>query len=476
MRKATFFAHPNLKSGGDRRWIRLASLLNIALLMLLVQGMPPLTAQAATPPALPPADPNAGWEEVGTGSASGGGISDNNGVSVYPSLAISPDGTPYIAWEDWSDGDYEIYLRRWNGQSWEEVGPGSASGGGVSNNGGDSSGPSLAFAPDGTAYVAWCDTSGESWSVYVRRWNGSSWAEVGTGSASGGGVSGNTGYFMQLSLAVAPDGTPYVAWEDPSSGDYEIYVRRWNGSTWEEVGNGSASGGGISNNDGRSRFPSIAFAPDSTAYIAWHDVRSSASQIADIYVRRWNGSTWEEIGNGSASNGGISNTGSAYDPALAVASDGTPYLVWSDYSSRNWAVYVRRWNGSVWEEVGAASASGVGISSISDRSVAPSLAIGRDGTTYVAWENYSEWAYQIYVRRWNGESWEETGPGSASGGGISDNSGWSTSPSLAVAPDDTLYASWDDSAGEDNEIHVRRWRGHISSSSTTQIFLPIITS
>jgi len=476
VKKTTLFAHPDLKSRGDFRCIRFAGFVNITLLVLLLLSVTPLTAQASSPPPRPLADSNAGWEEVGAGSASDGGISDNYGVSVYPSLTISPDGTPYVAWEDWSDGDYEVYVRRWNGDSWQEVGAGSASGGGISNNSGDSSGPSLAITPDGTPYVAWCDTSGEGWAVYVRRWNGGAWEEVGAGSASGGGISGKTGYFMQLSLAIAPDGTPYVVWEDPGSGDYEIYVRRWNGSVWEEVGAGSASGGGISDNDGRSRFPSITIALDGTPYIAWHDVQDSASQIASIYARRWNGSVWEEVGPHSASGDGISNTGSAYDPELAVASDGTLYLVWCDSSSGNWEIYTRRWNGSAWEEIGASSASGVGISANSDRSVAPSLAMERDGTPYVAWENYRDGAYEIYVRRWNGESWEEVGIGSASGGGISDNGNWSTSPTLAIAPDDTLYAAWDDSAGEENEIHARCWRGLISNSGATQIFLPIIST
>lgn len=48
-------------------------------------------------------------------------------------------------------------------------------------------------------------------------------------------------------MAITPDGTPYVAWRD-TSGDWEIYVRRWNGSSWEEVGTSSASGGGVSDN------------------------------------------------------------------------------------------------------------------------------------------------------------------------------------------------------------------------------------
>jgi PKD repeat protein len=52
---------------------------------------------------------------VGAGSATGGGISDNSGDSYFPSVAIAPDGTPYVAWHDNSGGDYEIYVRRWVG-------------------------------------------------------------------------------------------------------------------------------------------------------------------------------------------------------------------------------------------------------------------------------------------------------------------------------------------------------------------------
>jgi hypothetical protein len=226
------------------------------------------------------------WHEIGADSACAGGISNNVEASVFPSLAIAPDGMPYVAWEDSSSGDGEIYVRRWNGSSWEEVGTGSASGGGISNNSGTSGSPSLAITPDGTLYVAWADSSSGDSEIYVRRWNGSSWEEVGTDSASGGGISNNSGNSELPSLAIAPDGTPYVAWEDLSSGDYEIYVRRWNGSSWGEVGAGSTSGGGISNNSGDSYDPSVAITPDGAPYVAWHD---DSGGDYEIYVRRWEG-------------------------------------------------------------------------------------------------------------------------------------------------------------------------------------------
>jgi len=60
----------------------------------------------------------------------------------------------------------------------------------------------------------------------VRRWDGSSWEEVGAGSASGGGISDNSGWSGAPSVTITPGGMPYVAWSDYSYGDAEIYVRR----------------------------------------------------------------------------------------------------------------------------------------------------------------------------------------------------------------------------------------------------------
>ena len=139
----------------------------------------------------------------------------------------------------------------------------------MSNNGGGSWGPSLAIAPDDTPYVAWYDNAVDNSEIYVRRWNGLTWEEVGAGSASGGGISNNSDHSFRPTLNVAPNGTLYVAWEDFSSGGWRIYVRRWTGSTWAEVGSGSASGGGISNNTPGSWNPSLAIAPDSVPYVAW---------------------------------------------------------------------------------------------------------------------------------------------------------------------------------------------------------------
>jgi hypothetical protein len=258
----------------------------------------------------------------------------------------------------------------------------------------------MAVAPDGTPYIAWGDDVSGNDEIYVRRWNGSSWEEVGTGSAVGGGISNDTGVSTTPSLAVSAAGVPYVAWTNLDlSGDDEIYVRRWNGGSWEEVGAGSATGGGISNNGNDSSVPSWAIALDGTVYVAWQD--RSSPIIEEIYIRRWNGSSWEEVGPGSASGGGISQTnfGYSFGASLEVALDGIPYVAWQDNSSSQWEIYIRRWNGSSWEEVGPASAGGGGISNNSGDSERPTITVAPGGVVYVAWQDTSNGGYEIYIRQ-----------------------------------------------------------------------------
>ena len=75
--------------------------------------------------------------------------------------------------------------------------------------------------------IVWQDDTDGDWEIYVRWWNGSYRAEVGGGSASGGGISDNGGDSSRPWVAIALDGTPHVAWYDDSAGDEEIYVLRW---------------------------------------------------------------------------------------------------------------------------------------------------------------------------------------------------------------------------------------------------------
>jgi len=404
------------------------------------------------------------WVEIGTSSASGGGISNNDSHSSYSSMAISSDGIPYVAWQD--GYDEEIYIRRWDPvcATWVEVGVGSATGGGISNTSSDSLEPSLAISPDGTPYITWQDEYQNG--IYVKRFDSESsiWEEVGVGSASGYGISNNENTSNTPFIAISPDGIPYIAWSDISDGNYEIYLRRWDSvtSTWIELGLNSATGGGISNNPTDSTNPTIAISLEGTIYVAWEDYEvMEPLGYNEIYVRKWNETTgtWDEVGVDSASRGGISNTSTiSTSPTISFTKELTPLIAWREDSN----IFARRWDVDVgeWLEAGTGSVLNGGISDTSYRANYPVLATSPDGIPYIAWEdNYGGYP-DIYVRRGVQLKgyWEEVGPGSATGDGISMTEDDSRDPSMALGPDGSPYVVWEDDAGaEEDEIYLLYW-------------------
>lgn len=416
---------------------------------------------------------NAGWGEFGIGSAENGGISNSANPSVDPSLAIDAEGNPVVAWFEKVGSDWEIYLRQWNGKVWVELN-GSASGNGISDDSGESESVVTAVASDGAIIVVWTNYIDDyNSSIFVRRWNGSYWSEMGMGSASGSGLSNTSSNASTWpSLIIDSEGLPIVAWSEYLNGSWEIYVRHWNGTIWTQMGNDSATGGGISRNVGYSTYPSLARSPDGTVLIAWND---NTSGNHEIYVRRWNGSEWVEWNVGSASGGGISkDITQSTNPSLAIAPNGNPMIAWHDFDyNEKWEIYARDWNGSAWVEMDG-SATGGGISQNATTSVEPQLAISPDGTPVVAWMDFADSDYEVYLRRWNGSMWVEMDAGSATGGGVSDNFNSSYVPSLAINSDSRAFLTWDDlSYGNNDEIIVRTYE-RVPSLPPTEAFLPAI--
>ena len=69
--------------------------------------------------------------------------------------------------------------------------------------------------------------------------------ELGEGSASGGGVSDTLWQSLYATITYA-GGKPTVAWYDNVLGQMEIYAATLEGDEWVPAGSGATSGGGIS--------------------------------------------------------------------------------------------------------------------------------------------------------------------------------------------------------------------------------------
>ena len=92
------------------------------------------------------------------------------------------------------------------------------------------------------------------------RYNGSDWVAVGSA-----GFSAGQAYYT--SLAIAPDGTPYVAYMDMANSN-KATVMRYDGSAWMAVVGAGFSAGEIGST-------SLAIAPDGTPSVAYADYGNS---------------------------------------------------------------------------------------------------------------------------------------------------------------------------------------------------------
>lgn len=334
----------------------------------------------------------------------------------------------------------------------------SASDGGVSFSLSNARDVEVAVAPNGNPIVAWVDTgtSGGFGIVYVRQFNGTDW--VGMDGRSDFSIVSQGRYVtdQRIGLAVHPvTGFPTVAWGvqvDQYNTDREIFLRQWNGTNWVELA-GSASGGGLSNTPDRNDMNvQVAFGPASNPglFVAY--------EVDGIYINvsKWDVATQTWVGAGGAYSADYSKQ--YVTPALAVGPDGNPVLAYTQQHS-NWNPYdpygevmVGKWNGSTMVGLGGANSNGGLSRSQGVSSDFASVAVDRSGNTIVAWnENGS-----VYVRRFNGTQWLELG-GSASGNGL----GRGGSPQVTVDSEGRPIVAWTTSGTgpRDNSLLVKRWNG-----------------
>lgn len=292
------------------------------------------------------------WQEVGKGSMSGTGISSIEGEARTPSIAITIEGTIYVAWSHFFDHKPQLYVKQWDGNDWRYVYDEQSSEQSI----GDAQGsfhPKIEANSQGILYMLWTATNQGVQSFYIKQWNGEEWAEVAPGSASGYGIGyvlessgiklendyymfwpdhlpslaiapnddlfvawpenlttiavrhlsfgqtewhvidykGNFETHPELSLAVGPDNVAYLAWEGKIGFEYGIYVLYWDHNSWKEVVRGSSLANGIGDGKTFNDKPTIVTAPDNVIYVVWEAVPQKGKLNSRyIYVRHWHNS------------------------------------------------------------------------------------------------------------------------------------------------------------------------------------------
>ena len=307
-------------------------------------------------------------------------------------LDLDKQNRPVVAWTERSNisngkisGPGKLYAARWNGKAWQQLGdspskrPSSAS-----------DLPVMKLDPQGNPVMAWNELSPDfnGNSVFVDRLDGKAWLEVDRGSLSSDVSSAS----RSMDLAVTSTGEPILAWSrqlfDPNRGtlDFNVFVGPFGGVTW------TRGGGSLNVNPERyAGSPSLKLDARDRPVVAF----TAASTGFDVFVKRWSGSNWVQLG--ETVNG---RTGLANAPHLALDARGNPTVAWLE-NAGSIKVFVKRWDGKVWQPLG-------GFLNVDPKSYveSSSLTLDVNGNPVVVWaEEVTRTQRRVYGKRWNGKAW-----------------------------------------------------------------------
>lgn len=260
------------------------------------------------------------------GVALGGDITVNartGNANSAPAVAIDARGQFVVAWESSIHGSYEIRARRfgWDGRP---LGAEIAVNADIASS---QRGPALAMGGDGAFIVAWRSNVDGSLEVRARRFDPS-------GAPASDELAVNTtraGEQVAPAIAIAPDDSFVVAWENAFDNTYDVRARRF-GPHGDSRGDELL----VQPGTGAAQFaPALAMAASGAFLIAWQDFDSGD---LDLRARPFaaNGTPLSEtIALDSRASGNQKR------PALAMNAQGNFAAAWHSDASGNWDIAAR---------------------------------------------------------------------------------------------------------------------------------------
>lgn len=236
---------------------------------------------------------------------------------------------------------------------------------------------SMAIDPSGTQYVAFADHSVSPSVATVMVYNSSAgWTTLGS-------PLGSTA--DNVSIAIDPCGIPYAVFEDGAYGGAAT-VMTYDGSRWVPVGSPGFSAGAV-------QFPSVATDPDGVPYVAYQDL---SSETGGVTVMKFDGSSWVTVGSPGFS------AGAAQFVTLQLDNGGVPYVAFQDMSTRPSSVTVMQYTADAgWTVVGMPGFS-------FGEADWPYLTLDGSGTPYVVFED-GTFGGAATVMTFDGDSWKYVG-------------------------------------------------------------------
>lgn len=274
---------------------------------------------------------------------------DNSGDASRPQIAIGNNGNAIAVWSQ-SDGTRNnIWTNRFNGSSWSSATLLET------DNVGTALFPQIAIDNKGNAFAVWQQFDGNSYNIWVNRYDGISW----------GGTTlihtDNTESGTTAQIAIDNSGKAIVVWQQLDGIRYSIWANDYNANSW---GNATLI---ETDNAGDAFNAQLAFDNNGNALAVW---QQSDGTRNNIWANHFNGSNW-----GSATLIETNNSASANRPQITFDNNGTAFAIWSMPGE----IWANRFDGNNWSSATLINAD---ISGYADK---PQVAFDNSGKAIAVW-------------------------------------------------------------------------------------------
>jgi len=236
----------------------------------------------------------------------------------------------------------------------------------------------------------------------VQRWNGSSWDDLGNANTSLESAA--------PSLALDASNNIYVAFQASDGTNPDINVSTYDEATTAWLAVGSALDNNAAN---LALLPSLAVSSSGELFVAWRENRSADpdDKAAELFVKTWNGSAWVSLGDSL----NINKNERADEFSIALGSNDQPVVAWSEFENleNSSNVYVKQWNGAAWQQIGDT------VDNVTTRrAIYPSITANSENQLSVSWwegeiyldeENTEVFENSVYFAQWDGTTWKQFG-------------------------------------------------------------------
>ncbi|MBN2092640.1 Ig-like domain-containing protein [candidate division KSB1 bacterium] len=290
---------------------------------------------------------------------------------LYPAIAVNDNGQFVLVWEDYRNGNSDIYGQLYDNQAKKQ-----SINFKINKDTGSSTQrfPDVAIDNSGNFAVVWDDNRDGNYNIYGQLFNNSG-LTVGTNFK----INDDAGNAAQLLPSIAMDinGNFTVVWQDNRLGNFDIYAQQYSST-------GTKQGTNFKVNDGsgttEEKFACISMNAVGNFVIVWSDGRNGR---VDTYFQRYTANGAKQGVNIKAND----NIGSYYNmPSVAMDPDGNFVVTWVAWIDNIHAdICLQRYNSS-------GTRLGNNFVANDDKSgmnqINPAVAMDQDGNFVVNWEDY----------------------------------------------------------------------------------------